>query len=183
MEGPGLTPNEERDMDPTTQRTIDGLRQAMQAEHDGHHFYRMAATTTADPKGREIFEQLAGEEKEHYLFLDRQLEAVTKTGRLDPEARLGEPGALDVAHPIFTPEIRGRIAAAHFEMTALAIGIQLEASAVEFYSKEAGAAPLPDMKAFYEKLAAWERGHLTALQRQADELKEDYWHAARFAPF
>jgi rubrerythrin len=170
-------------MDATTQRIADGLRQAMQAEHEGHHFYRMASATTADPKGREIFEQLAGEEKEHYLFLDRQLEAVTKTGRLDPEARLGEPGALEATHPIFTAEIRGRIATAHFEMTALTIGIQLEVSAVEFYSKEARAAALPEAKSFYEKLAAWERGHLTALQRQADELKEDYWHAARFAPF
>jgi len=170
-------------MDATTQRIADGLRKAMQAEHEGHHFYRMAAETTPDPQGREVFGQLAGEEKEHYLFLERQLEAVTETGRLDPEARLGEPGALAVTHPIFTEEIRARIATAHYEMTALTIGIQLEASAVEFYSKEARDAALPEVKAFYEKLAAWERGHLTALQRQTDELKEDYWHAAHFAPF
>jgi rubrerythrin len=171
-------------MDATIQRVTDGLRHAMQAEHEGHHFYKMAAQTTQDPKGREVFGQLAAEEQEHYRFLERHLDSMTRTGRLDARAELGAPAALGEMHPIFTPEIRTRIGSAHYEMTALAIGIQLEASAVRFYTDEAqAAAALPGAREFYEQLAAWERGHLTALQRQADELKEDYWHEARFAPF
>jgi len=167
----------------STQRITNGLRQAMQAEHEGHHFYRMAAETTQDPKGRDVFGQLAGEEMEHFHFLQRQLESVTQTGQIDPAVQLGAPRNLAGPHPIFTPEIRQRIGLAHYEMTALSIAIQLELSAVNFYAGEAQAASLPGVKAFYEKLTAWERGHLSALQRQADELKEDYWTQAHFAPF
>jgi len=170
-------------MDATTQRMADGLRKAMQAEHEGHHFYRMAASATQDPKGQKVFEQLAAEEMEHFQFLQTQLGSVTKTGRIDPQARLGEPANLSEPHPIFSPEIRTRIGQAHYEMTALSIAIQLELSAVNFYAAEAREAPVAEVKAFYEKLSSWERGHLTALQRQADELKEEYWSEGHFWPF
>ena len=170
-------------MDATTQRMTDGLRKAMQAEHEGHHFYRMAASATRDAKGQKVFEQLAAEEMEHFTFLQTQLGAVTKTGKLDPQARLGEPANLSDPHPIFSPEIRKRIGEAHYEMTALSIAIQLELSAVSFYAGEARDATVAEVKAFYEKLASWERGHLSALQRQADELKEEYWTEGHFWPF
>ena len=68
-------------------------------------------------------------------------------------------------------------------MTALSIGIQLELSSVNFYAGEARDATVAEAKAFYEKLASWERGHLSALQRQADELKEEYWTEGHFWPF
>jgi rubrerythrin len=170
-------------MDASTQRTVDGLRHAMQAEHEGHHFYRMAASATQDPKGQKVFEQLAAEELEHFQFLQGQLAAVTRTGTFDPQVRLGDPKDLSDPHPIFSPEIRTRIGQAHYEMTALSIAIQLELSAVNFYAAEAKAATVAEVKAFYEKLESWERGHLNALQRQADGLREDYWHEGGFSPF
>ena len=40
----------------------DGLVKAMQAEHEGRYFYLMAADTTTDPQGREVFQRLADEE-------------------------------------------------------------------------------------------------------------------------
>jgi len=48
---------------------------------------------------------------------------------------------------------------------------------------EARDATVAEVKAFYEKLTSWERGHLSALQRQADELKEEYWTEGHFWPF
>ncbi len=170
-------------MDAATQRIANGLQQAMRAEHEGHHFYKMAAQTTQDPKGRDTFTTLADEEREHFEFLKRQHESIVGTGRVDSQAKLGVPHALAGDHPIFSPEIRRRISGAHYEMTALAIGVQLELSSVNFYRTEAQAAGIPEVRSFYEQLAVWEQGHLNALQKQADALREEYWAAAKFAPF
>ena len=38
-------------MDAATERLTEGLKKAILAEYEGHHFYRMAASTTPDEKG------------------------------------------------------------------------------------------------------------------------------------
>jgi len=170
-------------MDQATKRVADGLLKAMQAEREGQHFYRMAAAATEDEQGRRTFLDLAADEEEHESFLKKQYESMARTGKLDGSAQLGAPREFSAHHPIFSEELQRRVAGAHYEMTALSIGIQLEMSAVKFYEGEAAAVSEARARDFYRQLAVWERGHLSALQRQADELKGDYWGAAGFAPF
>ena len=172
----------------TTDRTaasftmLEGLKQAIAAEGDGHHFYLMAAASTQDPQGKETFQRLAAEELDHIRFLRGQHRALLETGRPDASLRLGPRADLSNAQ-IFSPALRGRIAEAHFEMTALSVGAQLELAAVTFYRRQAADATDPAVRAFYEELAEWEQGHYQALLRQQDELKEDYWAAGGFSPF
>jgi len=161
----------------------EGLLSAMRAEHEGHHFYRMAAQTTSDDKGQQIFERLAAEELDHFEFLRGQYRSVLETGKPDADLRLGPRSDLTGKSPIFSDRLRARLGEAHYEMTALAVGIQLELSAERFYSKAAAEAPDPGVAAFYRELAAWERGHYEALLAQQEDLKEDYWSASGFAPF
>jgi rubrerythrin len=161
----------------------EGLLSAMRAEHEGHHFYRMAAQSTDDEKGREVFERLAAEELDHFEFLKRQHKAILETGKPDANLALGPRSDLTGRSPIFSDKLRARVGEAHFEMTALAVGIQLELSAERFYSAAADESPDPDVAAFYRELAAWEKGHYEALLAQQDDLKEDYWAASSFAPF
>lgn len=163
--------------------TIQGLKAAIQAELEGHHFYRMAAQATSDIQGKEVFLQLAGEEMDHAEFLRKQLYAVQESGRADPLVILGKPTLLEGGSPIFSEKLRGRINEAHFEMTALSVGMQLEETAVHHYRKMAEISTDDTMKAFFLGLADWERGHLEALARQQKSLLEDYWHAAGFEPF
>jgi rubrerythrin len=170
-------------MDPATERITAGLSKAIQAEREGQHFYKMAAETTKDDQGRQMFLDLAKDELDHERFLRAQFDSVAKTGKIDATISLGAVREFKPEHPMFSPQIRERIGSAHFEMTALSVGIQLELSAIRFYEEEAAAVTDPEVKAFYEKLAAWERGHLTLLQNQAEELKADYWHSSGFAPF
>lgn len=170
-------------MESETARIADGLRAAMQAETEGYYFYKMAAQSTSDSKGREVFEDLAREEQKHFEFLRDQLAALRKTGAPDAALSLGQPQEFTGAHPIFSEQIKQRVGSAHYEMTALSIGIQLEISSVRFYQGEATAVSDPAARSFYAQLAEWEQGHLTILQRQADALKEDYWDEAHFAPF
>jgi rubrerythrin len=169
-------------MDPMVQRMTEGLRKAMLAEQEGRHFYMMAARSTQDQQGRQTFERLAEEELDHFNFLRTQYGSLLKTGSIDEQVKLG-PKKFTGEHPIFSAELKRRVGGAHFEMTALSVGIQLELSAVTFYRAEAEAASDPKVEAFYTQLVAWELGHLQVLQREVDALKEGYWHDANFEPF
>ncbi len=170
-------------MDETTKRVAEGLKKAMQAEHEGRHFYLMASESTKDPKGQQTFKELAEEELDHFNYLKRHYESVVKTGQIDSTARLGEQKVLTGMHPIFSDDIQKRVKDAHYEMTALSIGVQLEMSAIQFYRAEAEAATDPGVKELHQELAKWEQGHLSALEQEIEALKEDYWHDAGFAPF
>lgn len=164
-------------------RVLAGIEQAIQAETSGHHFYLMAGQTTSDPKGKEVFASLAQEELDHLRFLQLQRKSLLETGLVDAKAQLGPQITLGGDHPIFSQSLVDRVAKAHFEMSALAIGIQLELNAQRFYGEQAQAAPEEDVRLFFERLARWEAGHYQALLRQQDNLKEDYWSAGGFAPF
>lgn len=170
-------------MDESSRKIADGLQQAMRTETDGHHFYLLAAGKVEDDQGREVFETLAREELGHLSFLKSHYESFIKTGKPDPAARLGPRASLEGDNPVFSEKLRRRIGEAHFEMSALSIGIQLELNAERYYREQAEQAPHPDVKDFFHELADWEAGHYHALLRQQESLKEDYWAAGGFAPF
>jgi rubrerythrin len=170
-------------MDNSQQSIVAVLTQAIQAETEGQHFYLMAAQTAQDAKGRRIFEQLAREELIHQNFLRAHLQSVQRTGKPDAAVKLGPQLDLSGASPIFSPEIRTRIKDAQYEMTALSIGIQLEMTAMTFYRTRGESVDDPAVRGFLLELADWESRHYSALLRQQEELKGDYWSGAGFAPF
>jgi len=164
-------------------KPADALQTAMRAEHEGHHFYRMAAAATADPKGRETFERLAREELGHLTFLKNQYRSLMETGKADPGLDPGPKAEFIGANPIFSEELRARVDQAHFEMTALSVGIQLELNAIRYYTQASEEASDPVVKRFFGELAEWEKGHYNALLTQQETLKTEYWARNHFAPF
>jgi rubrerythrin len=159
-----------------------GLLAAVRAEHEGFHFYSMAAESTKDEKGREIFLTLADDERRHAEFLKAQLESIKKTGRPDMDAVLGAKTEYTGQSPIFSEGIRARIATAHYEMTALSVGIQLELDAIKHYKQLADRATDTVVNKFFLDLAEWESEHYRALLDQQEVLKEDYWSSNGFSP-
>jgi rubrerythrin len=160
-----------------------GLLDAYKAEQYGHNFYLMAANSTQDPKGKEVFETLAAEESDHARFLKAQYDSVLLTGKASATATLGKRLDLTGMWPIFSDGLKTRIKDANFEMTALSIGIQLEKDAMVFYRSQAEQAGDPEIKKMFLFLSDWEAGHYEALLRQHEALKEDYWSTSGFAPF
>jgi rubrerythrin len=136
-------------MDKGAKRISEGLVKAIQLEVDGQNFYRMAAKSTADPKGREVFERLAREEEEHERFLKTQYKSISETGVPSKEVRLGSPADLSGISPIFSDQIQTRLGEAHYEMSALSIGIQLELASIQFYKGEAKAVTDPTVQSCY----------------------------------
>lgn len=169
-------------MPQTKDELLAGLKEALLTEETGIQFYTAAAARTTDTRGREVFAQLARDEAEHKQWLRRQYAHVaegTPWEEMKPvfHADLSGPG------PIFSDQLRGRIGEAHWEMTALSVGLALEEATVTRYRNLARAAEQPDVRRFFEELAKWEESHAAALSRQSNLLKESYWQEARFAPF
>lgn len=170
-------------MDEQTRKLAEALKKAALAEVEGQHFYRMAATTTQDDKGRSVFNQLAEDEVQHERWLRAHYVSVVEHGVPDEGVKLGRAPDLKGAWPIFSENIKSRIKDAHYEMTALAVGIQLELGAMNFYKKCADETVNQKLKRFFLELAEWERAHYQALLSQQETLKEDYWTETGFSPF
>jgi len=170
-------------MDESMKKVVEALREAIQAEVEGQHFYRMAAASTQDPKGKEVFEKLAQDEVTHEKFLKAHYASMLETGKLAEGAKLPAATAYDGSSPIFSDAIKNRVEDAHYEMTALSVGIQLELSAIKFYKQASQIATDPVLKQYFLELSNWESGHYQALLVQQDALKEDYWRSSNFSPF
>ena len=169
-------------MTQTKDQLLAGLKEAILTEQTGVQFYTVAAANTTDAQGREVFQQLARDEAEHLRWLRRQyghLVAGTPWETWNPE-----PGAgLSGPSPIFSDALRSRIGEAHWEMTALSVGLTLEEATVIRYRTLAQASNRPEVRQFFEQLEKWEESHAEALRRQSNLLRESYWREARFEPF
>ena len=170
-------------MDETTRKLAEALKKAALAEREGQHFYRMAAASTQDEKGREVFTGLAEDEVMHEQWLRAHYDSVVEHGVPAEGLQLSRGIDLSGAWPIFSESIKSRIKDAHYEMTALAVGIQLELTAVNFYKQCAADSADPKLKDFFTQLVEWELGHYDALLRQQEALKGDYWSESGFSPF
>ena len=170
-------------MEKVTKEILEGLKIAIQGERTGHEFYKMAAKNTKDPSGKKVFEQLAEEEAEHFRFLTAQYKSFLDAGRLNKDVKLTRPHALGRDNPIFSKDFKKRLKQSHFEMSALAVAVQLELNGINHYRAEAQKATDPDLKRFYEELVAWETGHYDAFVKEQQQLQEEYWSEAGFAPF
>ncbi len=170
-------------MDKNQKAITDGLMKAIKAERYGHSFYLMAANSTVDTKGKAVFQTLAHEELNHMQFLRKQYYAIMETGKPDESIELGPQADLSGMSPIFSDRLKSRIKDANYEMTSLAIGLQLEQDSMDFYHSQSEAVDDPVIKEFYARLAEWESGHYHALLKQQEELKEDFWSSGGFAPF
>lgn len=166
----------------TTQEILNGLKEAMIAERTGIEFYRIAAERTSDEKGKAVFSRLGEEEKKHLEYLQQKYYHLTENAGTGltlklPSVDLSEPS------PIFSPELKKRINAAHWEMTALSVGLALEQASIARYRELAQKAATEELRRFFDSLVRWEETHAAALQKQFNYLREDYWQEAGFAPF
>ncbi len=162
---------------------LNGLQAAMRAEFEGYHFYMLASENTTDIRGREAFRQLASDEFEHMNILQAQFDSITRTQQPDAGLRLKQIPPFPDKNPIFSDDIKMRLKEAHYEMTVLSVGIQLELNAMQQYRDLAARAADKTISQFYMGLCEWEDSHYRTLLSQQDALKEEYWAANHFHPF
>jgi len=161
---------------------VDVLRQALQSERDGYQFYTMAAAHTDIAGAKEIFEHLGEEERKHFDALQKEYRNLLEGRAWDGAYVWGEPWNPEDATVLFSDQFKSRIQGRHHEMAALSIGILLEKEAFQFYAEQSRIAEGAELKAFFDELAAWERGHHAMLLKLDEILKDAYWDENRFAP-
>ena len=154
------------------------IRQALLNEQEAIDFYQMAAQQAKSAEARDAFNQLAAEEKKHVEWLlalyrsirDNNLDAFDATAFEEPAA----PVQYDWAA---VGRESGSLAVSVF-----GIGINLEKTAIDFYTRAALETDLPAAKALYEVLVRWEYQHLEQFQQEYDALREEWWDKQGFTP-
>lgn len=137
----------------------------VQIEKNGRDFYATLAIQSKDPKARDIFKFLAGEEEKHITVFQRILSSIAKYE--PPEAYPGEYFAYMSAlaqESVFTKRDKGKEIASKIkdDKEAIDIGIGAEKDSIIFYEGIKKAVPEYDQKSIDEVIAQ-EEGHLKQL--------------------
>jgi Fur family ferric uptake transcriptional regulator len=135
----------------------DALRIAIATERSGLQFYTRAAAMTTDPRGRSVFEKLAGEEKEHLGTLERRYRELSAQ---DPllESRPTFLFFKGAANGIFA-EGTEKLRAGVDDLQALLIGIRCERDSHKFFKKYGERFEDSEGKQIFLEFAEEERAH------------------------
>lgn len=167
--------------DKTLKTILSGLQKAIQIERDGYYFYMMAAKSTSDPKGRSTFESLANEEKEHERILKLQFDSLKNTGAMNGSIKATVTD--NASGSFFSDDFAKMASSAHYEMSALSIGVQLELQTIEHYRKLVESSDDPVVKVFFGNMVEWEKSHYDYLNAELEVLKNIYWSDSGFSPY
>ena len=142
----------------------DALRIAVATERSGLEFYSRAAALATDPRGREIFERLAEDEKEHLGTLEQRYAELVAT---DPtlEARptfLFFKGAAQGIFAEGAEKLRGGVD----DLRALLIGIRCERDSHKFFKKYGDRFEDSEGKQIFLEFAEEEREHRDMLIKE-----------------
>jgi rubrerythrin len=163
------------------QSAIDAVRTAIITEIKGLELYQTAAERAADPDARRMFEMLADEERRHRAFLEHHYSALVSTG----EWAASEPTPHereDVEEFILDEGFRRSLRRGTFEMAVVALALDLESKAVQFYRDVATNALDEETRNVFRHLAEWEEGHHRQFLALEKELRDAYFSERGFAP-
>ena len=143
---------------------LDVIETAMAAEKDAHNFYSRAAQKTQDPKGRDMFSQLADFEMNHFRHLKDLYDSLKGEGKW-------------IAYPGTTFSVKGKkistelsigeeVGSQADDLDALSMAVKEERKAQKYYSEMAGKAADPLGKDMFKKLAREEELHERVLNDQ-----------------
>jgi Fur family transcriptional regulator, ferric uptake regulator len=147
----------------------DALRMAIATERSGLEFYTRAAALTKDPRGRSVFEKLAGEEKEHLATLEQRY---AELSALDPQLEsrptfLFFKGAASGLFAEGSKELRQGVD----DEQALLIGIRCERGSHQFFKRYGERFEDSEGKQVFLEFADEERVHLELLIREYRALR------------
>ncbi|MDX9721498.1 MAG: ferritin family protein [Myxococcota bacterium] len=161
---------------------VDAVKQALMVELKGQQLYSHAADQAKDATAKMLFRDLANDENEHMRVLQAQYRSLLADGKVDVAAL--HPAEVDhAASRIVTDEFRKSLAQGTFELAVVSIGCDLERRAILFYEEQAQRAEIAELKALFQALAKWEKGHLEALSELEKLMQDEYWSRQGFAPF
>ena len=149
---------------------VEALQLAIETEKKGYRFYRLAAKSTSDPKGKAVFNQLAQDEIEHMgVFTILYASLTNDEPWLTYEEALAKFGEAKPDEVIF-PDEPIESQEGFDDLKALKEALEFEKKAVHFYQGQVQKVTGETAEAFYEKLVEIEEGHVKIIQAEIDSL-------------
>jgi Fur family ferric uptake transcriptional regulator len=147
----------------------DALRIAIATEKSGLEFYTRAARLTSDRRGREVFERLAGEEREHLATLEaRYRDLLSRDPQLDARPTfLFFKGAANGLFAEGAETLRKGVD----DLQALLVGIRCERGSHKFFKRYGERFEDSEGKRIFLEFAAEERAHLELLIHEYRDLQ------------
>lgn len=155
---------------------------ALNTELSGYGFYKFAANSISDARGKNIFLHLASEELEHIDVISAISESLKsgKKGFLNYSEAIvaGLAARGDKGLPIFADrnELVDKFKTNPTDRKALEIGIEAEEKAVDSYHEMLLRAETPTEKVFLTRVLEMEKGHLKLLRWELESLAQNgFW--------
>ena len=146
----------------------DVLAQALKLELDGQEFYQRMVSRMEDEAGKEMFQQLADDEVDHYNYIKRQYEALQagKGWAAIPEMELVD--AIDAVSVLFPPAEKEmpELSDNPNEEDALLFGLNIETKSFQLYHNSAQQAKDPEASKLFMQLAGAEQRHFEILMQR-----------------
>jgi Fur family ferric uptake transcriptional regulator len=158
----------------------DALRIAIATERSGLEFYLRAASLTTDVRGRDVFQRLAAEEREHLATLEKRYgELLVQDPELEARPTfLFFKGAASGLFAEGTEKLRRGVD----DQQALLIGIKCERGSHKFFQRYGERFEDSEGKQIFLEFAAEERAHLDLLIGEYRALRERLASGKRKVP-
>ena len=170
------------------------LRQGMSLERDGYNFYVQAAGRASSERGKEVFLDLAAQEKDHLRLMLAEYRALEEgRGWIPYEEAIRADFALDPANPdlpgeeppeplpIFSSDRAVSLAG---DIAALEFGMETEQMSRRLYALAAQESDNPQARQAYQFLTGQEEAHYRLLQNTHDYLTQNQtWWDSEELPF
>ena len=142
---------------------IEAIKTAMDAEMEAHNYYTQSAQKTANPKGKDMFNQLAAFELSHYNNLKSLFDSLNEgTGWIQYAGTQFSDSSesMEGENSPAKEEIKDD------ELSILSKAIEDEKKASAYYNKLADETDDPSGKAMFKKLSEEENLHTKILNDQ-----------------
>ena len=154
-------------------KTLEGLRVAVQMEIDGKEFYLKASRASSNDMGRKLLESLAVEEDLHRQKFEQIYQALQqKKSWPSIEPASGFSQHLKTLFARQAEEIGTSITALSTEIEAVETAMDMENKSYDFYKSQSKTATYTVEKDFYDEVAAEETVHHSLLRDYYDYLKD-----------
>ena len=154
-------------------KRMNALKFALENEQKEREFYLANARRTKNMAGKNMFKQIADEEKEHYEVLKKLNEKWQQQKKwpatVPLKVRKSLAGSILKA---MAGKKAARIAGNEDDLKAIRTAIDFEARGVALYTKLEKESADPKEKAFFNSIASVERDHLLSL-RDTEEFLTD----------
>jgi len=157
-------------------KLIDILRTGIEIEDNGLMTYLKFARQTKDETGKNIFIQLAMDEHEHHILLEKQLYKLSEGNKWQtidiPKSEIEK-----ITPAIREKQKRTKGASGLGEIDALNTAKDLEKKSANFYREQAESADEPEAKSLFSRLAEWEDSHFDLIQAELDVIQNTgFWY-------